>query len=237
MSLTYVGNCEWEPSGEPEPRNPPKGLPTTMEPWIGRSDKLAAFLVSKPVGASYLGGYIIDNTPRDRTPFDGAASVDLIVARPPSFSAYEAGGGLVRKTAQKSASITNATIWKSIAGRDATAEELALDGFAYTVDCEKVVTYDSPETTYRYFTSSRPSGPRFHTEIGGNSVRIRRTRVTARTQFAQAQRIYTGGSAPGAIVTALSMAEVNIVSMQCDEIVGTPWFQCVDTVTRELQGD
>lgn len=223
--LIYVGNCGWEPSGNPEPSRPPLELPTIREPWIGRQDQTSAFLAAHPIGGSHLGGYIIENTPRDNTPFEGVASVDLIVALPPDFL---------------TAKVENSTSYKT-ATRTATVESSLIIPGATSVDAERAITYAAPETTYTYFASSAPSGPRYTSVATSAEARVLSSRVTARGEIGDGQQIekkFTGALAPAALVTALTMAPVDKgTSHQSAVIPGTPWYRCTDVVTRELEGD
>lgn len=220
MSLSYLGNCAWAPSGHPEPSDPPNELPTTREPWIGRQDLLAAFRADYFIGREYLGGYIIDNTPRDNTPFQGVATVELIIARAPDFAAFTSANSVATKTATKSASIVSGAI---------------IDG-ATSVDATRSVSYDAPETTFSYFSPTLPDAPRYSTVAISTEPRLRRSSITARGNNG-AQKTWTGALAPAPVVSALSMPAAAVVSHTSEAIPGTPWYRCRDVVTQELTGD
>lgn len=220
VDLIYGGNCNWEPSGEPEPSTPPNELPTTREPWLGRSDQLSSFLSSKAVGSSYLGGYIIDNTPRDNTPFPGVASVDLIIALPPSFSDYTAVSSSSTKTASKSATVSAAGI---IEGESEVA-------------AERSATFTSPETRYTYFAATRPTANRFSSPLTSGDPVLKRSVIKASANGKEAT--FAGGTAPAALVSALAMPPVDVGNFpEAEPIAGTPWFRCTEVWTRELRGD
>jgi len=231
--LIYGGDSSWQPSGNPEPHDPPNELPTTREPWIGRQDLTAAFRAEYHIGREYLGGYIIDNTPRDNTPFPGVASVDLIIARKPDFSAFLVSNSAATKTSSKSATVATSGVIPN----------------ATSVDAVQTVSYRAPESTYRYFAEGIPGGARFNAMAIPSATRVIASRITARgiTTSAglhdppvgtQLERTYTGAVAPAPLVSALAMPEVaNVTSHTAEPISGTPWYRCSDTVTLELTGD
>lgn len=220
MALTYVGNCEWEPSGNAEPKRPPNELPTLTEPWIGRSDKTDEFLAAHAIGSSYLGGYIIENTPKDNSPFQGVASVDLVIALEPDFNAYLAMPNTATKTACKTAALTASGI---------------IEGES-ELKAERNVSFYAPETRYTYFSSTKPDGPRFDAVLSVAEPRILRSAVKVSAN--QKEVTFGGGNAPAALVAALTMAPWDkCTDHSAEPIPGTPWYRCTDVVTRELQGD
>lgn len=222
MALTYKGNCEWEPAGDREARTPPNDLPITQEPWMGRSDKTAAFLAQYAVGKQYLGGYIIENTPKSNYPFPGVDWVDLQIAMPPKFDVVLSHPGRSIKTAQKSATVQSSGV---------------IDGES-EVTCVKEITYYAPEIRYEYFASKRPAGARYTDAAGIGSPEIIRSviRVTGKTTGKEIT--YTNSTAPAAVVTAMIMGETNLVSgHEARQIPGTPWYSCTDVVSREFAGD
>jgi len=218
--LTYGGDCSWQPSGNPEPHDPPNELPTTREPWIGRQDLTGAFRAEYHIGREYLGGYIIDNTPRDNTPFPGVATVDLVIARPPDFAAFTTANSVATKSGTKSANVVSSAIID-----DATS-----------VDATRTVSYEAPETTYSYFSATLPDAPRYSTVAISTEPRVRRSSITARGNNGR-EKSWTGGLAPAPLVSALSMPAAAVVSHTSEAIPGTPWYRCRDVVTQELTGD
>jgi len=220
-ALIYGGDSSWQPSGNPEPHDPPNELPTTREPWIGRQDLTAAFREDYPVGGEYLGGYILDNTPRDNTPFPGVATVDLIIARPPDFEAYLDFSSTSPKTATKTATGISAS--GIITGET-------------TVDGARTVSYLAPETTYTYFASTLPTAPRFSKVLVDTEPRILRSNMTASANGTTVP--FTGLLAPAALVTALDMPAVEkLQSFNPEHIAGTPWYRVTEVWARELTGD
>jgi hypothetical protein len=217
----YVGNCEWEPSGEPERKTPPNELPTLTEPWMGRMDKVEAFRGIYAVRSAYLGGYIIDNTPKSNSPFQGMASVDLVVALPPDFSQFLSPGSTSIKTAQ--INVANIGVTGVIPGAD-------------HVDGSRSVSYFAPETTYLYFAPVLPTAPRFSGVVVPTVPRVLRSIITATAN--SVTKNFTGALAPSALVTALTMPPVDkLQSFSPDPIPGTPWYRVTETWARELQGD
>lgn len=225
MALTYIGNCDWQPAGEAELHAPPHEIPTLREPWLGRSDDLPTFLDEHAVGSEYLGGWIIDVTPRDNTPFFGVASADVVVALPPDATVYLSSDSEETKTATKSAVVTTS---------------LVIDG-ATEVTATRDVLYSSAKTTYSYFALSRPGSNRFSSVLTVRSPRIIRSVIRATAKdgpLAGQERTWPFANAPAPLVSALSMSATNIGTRpEAEPIPGTPWFRCTETWTRELQGD
>jgi hypothetical protein len=219
VSLIYRGNCEWEPSSLPIPRDPPKELPTTTEPWMGRQDKLAAFLAAWPIGKPYLGGFIIDRDPRDNSPFPGAAEVTFTIARPPDFLAYSVANGRSIKTASISTTVASSSI---IPGET-------------SVDAVREVGFYAPESRYSYFASTMPDGERYDSLAITAGIRIIRSVI--RASAGGKERVYGGSNAPAALVSALYMGPITRVAHESSPIEGTPWYRCTDTVSLELEGD
>ena len=223
MALNYIGNCAWERAGEPEPKDPPGDIPTTNEPWIGRSDQLATFLADWPVGKIYLGGYITGRNVKDLSPGPGLASVDLVVSRAPDFTASQSPSTLSIRTAVKSKSYDDSSLYTEI-------EHFFI---------RREVTYKAPTTRYRYFSSSQPSGPRFSTS-SGSIIRIK-DYVTV-DRYKADWVWFDRMEGPASIINATLISQVNLVistDSQCDADPepGTPWWRCTDTATSIYNSD
>lgn len=219
MALSYIGDCTWKPLGEPEPSDPPNELPTTREPWLGRMDQVAAFRAQYFVGRSYLGGFIIANSPQSHSP--GMLEIDLVIARPPNFQASLTATTRSIKTASKSATINNSSIIKG----------------ETEIKAVRSVSFYAPETRYTFFAADSPNGPRFTKSLGTRKPQILSAVITCNGASGK-ERTFAGANAPAALLSALSMPEVDtVVSDGGEPIAGTPWFRCTDTVTREFKGD
>lgn len=219
--LTYVGNCAWEPAGNPEPSDPPNELPTTTEPWLGRSAQTAAFRAAYYIGRSYLGGYIIANTPRANGFCPGMDTCDLVIARPPDFSAFLSPCSTSLKAATKTAA--------------AVAASGIIDG-ADEVDGSRTVAYYAPDTTYTYFAATLPTAPRYSSVVVPTAPRILRSTITASANGTT--KTFSGALAPAALVTALDMPAVEkLQNFSPEPIPGTPWYRVTEVWARELTGD
>lgn len=227
--LIYLGDSSWQPLGNPEPSEPPNELPTVRETWIGRSDLTDAFRAGKPIGSGYLGGTIIDNTPRSNQPSYGLDTVELIVARPPNFIVYLADTGLSLKTATKSANVT---------GTNIIPPSLVPPGVTVPnpIPCTRTVSFYSPETRYRYFSSARPAAARF-LGAGWGDVQIQSSRITV--QLSSGPLEFGGANAPAAIVSALHMPTIDMRTggPEGTSIKGTSWFDVTEVWSRVLAGD
>ena len=143
---SYVGDCAWAVSGNAEPSDPPNELPTTSEPWLGRSDQTTAWRAQYHIGLTYLGGYITGNTPKANGFCPGMDTCDLLIARPPDFTKFLAPCSTSLKTASL--------------GVQAIAASGIIDG-ADHVDGTRTVAYYAPETSYSYFSETLPTAPRY----------------------------------------------------------------------------
>lgn len=218
---SYVGDCSWQPSGNPEPSDPPNELPTTTEPWMGRSDQTASFRAAYFVGKPYLGGFITANTPKSNGFCPGIDTCDLVIARPPDFQKFLSPCSTAVKTGTK------------------TAAGVAVTGVipgASTVDASREVSYYAPETSYSYFAVTLPTAPRFTTVAVATQPRVIRSVI--RASAGGVEKVFSGALAPAGLVTALFMPVADkLTSFSPEPIPGTPWYRCTDMVTRELTGD
>lgn len=224
MGVNFIGNCNWRWI-ESRKRSPARDLPQTVETWIGRYDQLATFLATYPVGLGYAGGYITDHDIDDSAP---QSTVGLIVTLPPPFGGYLRTPSRSIKTATKSATVT---------GTNLIPAHLLPEGVENpsSVQAVRTLSFYAPESRYEYFTASEPTAPSY-SSAGSRNPSI----ISARLEvsFGGVTIAFTGATAPAAISTAVFMPIVDrVVSDGGEPIPGTPWYRCVDVVSREYQGD
>lgn len=208
VSVTYIGTSTFTLQKQ-EPRGSAGDVPTTIESWRGKQADRDSFLTSHALNSSHNGGYIIDYSCRDGVAY---TEVDLVIGRSPDFQKEYSANGISLKTGTKSANVS-----EGLATRE--------------------VSYYAPETRYTYFSSSKPNGPRYDSVAIETQPRIIRSKITVRRENLP-DLIYTGALAPADVATATTMAAWDkITSHDSEQIPGTPWYRCVDVVTRELRGD
>jgi hypothetical protein len=96
----------------------------------------------------------------------------------------------------------------------------------------RTVRYTSWRTVYRYITNSKPTAPSY-TAI---DVNIDPNKNIFFSQITLANGSIVYGNAPGDLVTALTtIGFYDLASLDsCEPILGTPYYECQDTVTRFL---
>lgn len=101
----------------------------------------------------------------------------------------------------------------------------------YTISTEepeaatREIQYYSPVTTYRYISNSRVTAPT-RTGVFGEIV------VLSSVIRTDDGKVYKG-LAPAALVSALQPAQVILpISVKCDQIPATPYFQVEETVAK-----
>lgn len=224
MSVTYGGVTAFTLQRS-EPREAAGDLPVVIETWRGASHLTDGFLSSNTVGSSASGGYIIDRSVREQGPY---TEVDLIIALQPSTSDYVVSNGVGLKTVSMSATVTASNI---------------IDN-ASSVNAERQITFYAPETRYTYFRLTEPIGPAFGSVSNGREPIILRSVITASGNEKEddeedlgPDRTFAGGTAPPALVSALAAIAANtLVSHESENIPGTPWYRCVDVISREFAG-
>lgn len=223
--IIYVGNCEWRLI-KSRPTDVANGLPGLVETWFGRADHLEQWKAQFPLYTAYRGGYI---TKRDINDDQGPfATGDLIITLPPDFGRYLMRPSWSIKTATKSANVT---------GPNLIPPALIPPGVSQPnpLPCTRTVSFYSPECRYQYFADGKPDGARFGSAATGRNPIIIRSTITCQLSSGQ---LTFNGNAPAAIVSALAMQTIDrVTSVDADPIAGTSWYECTDTVGRELQGD
>ena len=89
------------------------------------------------------------------------------------------------------------------------------------------ITYVTRQSTTLYIASGRPTGSTYMLDITFTATNIYTLSSVIRTEDGA---IYHG-SAPAALVVALTPDTATQSFMQCTPVVGTPYFECSDTAT------
>jgi len=221
MALTFVANCAWRFTTQSLKRKA-LGLPGRTVTWTGRYDTLDAFLALYPLKSIYGSGYITDVDIKDTTP---EASVDLIIVDPPDFSTYSVKPSTTIKTFTASGTLDGTSIFPDEKAVDITSTE-----------AKRSTSARVHQSTYRYYASQLPLGPRFGTEVTGQNPTILRDSVIVTAHLT------AGGDKTATFSFANAPAEVRAVvkyttdsmntDFSADPIDGSPWFECTDTVIR-----
>lgn len=214
--MTYIGDCSWLLVDERDARRA-NDLPILRHVYEGRADQAETFRLTKAIGTQLSGGYITDvGKIIPQGPF---ATLEVTIALPPDFLTYKLSKSRMQQTSSKGATITNSQI---IPG------ETQIEG-------NRTVSFIAPQAVYSYFASSRPAGPRFTSPAENDAPRMLRSVITA-TAGGKSRTYY--GNAPGALVSALAMPAVGLITGHTSEpIPGTPWFDCQDTISYVYRGD
>ena len=218
MALTFVANCAWRFTTQSLKRKA-LGLPGRTVTWTGRYDTLDAFLALYPLKSIYGSGYITDVDIKDTTP---EASVDLIIVDPPDFSTYSIKPSTTIKTFTASGTLDGATLFP--------------DDEITTTEAKRSTSARVHQSTYRYYASQLPLGPRFDTEVTGQNPTILRDSITVTahlTAGGDKTIVYSYSTAPAIVKTAVAYTTQSVnTDFSADPIDGSPWFECSDTVIR-----
>jgi hypothetical protein len=88
-------------------------------------------------------------------------------------------------------------------------------------------TYDAVQSTYRYITASKPSGPSHTTIDISLTPVVKRVRITTDTGA-----IY--GLDMAGFFDLAPVEILTVVGFSSKHIIGTPYYECVDVVRKEL---
>lgn len=129
------------------------------------------------------------------------------------------------KTSTKSVIIDNATIAQSINPNAVGTEVVAI----------RQIEYYAPQTEYRYIRVGEPNAGTYNSLSNAATAVIRRDSITA---TCEGVTLPYGNSAPSAIVTALHMtSSARRIAHSSSRIIGTSWWECLDVVAIEYDGD
>lgn len=110
-----------------------------------------------------------------------------------------------------------------------TVDEVVATRDVYTTGASMEFTYDAIQTVYRYISEGRPTAPRFYT------VDIPRIPTIKRARIVTADGAVYGRNAPGLLTADLEpIPFTRVVGFVSKNIFGTPFWECQDTVRREL---
>ncbi len=232
MALTYIGNCAWEQTREPEYSGQGMEPETITDTWTGQTSGLAAFLDSYPLRSSYLGGYITRRSVKDLSPGPGLATVELTITLPPPYGLTVSPATFSTRSVSISGYLENNTIDPQY--------------FHYMIKRETV--YSAPTTRYRYFASARPSGPA-NSSAGGTIIKLKDSitvdcygqNPSDPTDTSKWTKLETYVRNPSQI-NALLKAEVPLNTIvksivEPEPIEGTPYWRCTDTCTADYKND
>jgi hypothetical protein len=221
MALTFVANCAWRYTTQSLKRKA-LGLPGRTVTWTGRYDTLDAFLALYPLKSVYGTGYITDIDIKDTTP---EASVDLIIVDPPDFATYSVKPSTTVKTFTASGTLDGTIIFPDEKAVDITSTE-----------AKRSTSARVHQSTYRYYASQLPLGPRFDTEVTGQNPTILRDSVIVTAHLAAGgdkTATFTFKNAPAEVRAVVKYTtESTNTDFSADPIDGSPWFECTDTVIR-----
>lgn len=214
MGIIYIGETAFTLQSREE-SGQWFGIDSVTEVWKGAEPNYNAFYNSKNPGSGHEGGYILERRGNNSGMYP---EITLRIALAPDFGE--------RYTSSNSTSVNTASKGGSV------ETDNVIEG-ATEVSCDRQLTFQSPQTTYNYFSSRRPSGPRFKTVSAGMDVIVMRdiTTVTGSSEEGGSKTLYFFGSVPSPLISATSLNLGNrVISHNSEPIPGTPWYSCSDVV-------
>ncbi len=216
----YVGNCEWILIDE-DGTTVAEDVSGRVFTFEGRADKTDEFAAQFTVGTIYQGGYIIRILDRQtQGPFN---KIEVHIALAPSFQSSRSPTNWSVKTIALSGSISDSGVYQNLV----------------KFDLRREVIFRSPTVSYTYFASSQPAGPRFSSASG--NIRVLSDRIFVNGFDANDRLTYQGtttyNNLPSALRDPVQLEAKTIAEIQATPIPGTPWWRCVDTVTKEYKTD
>lgn len=130
--------------------------------------------------------------------------------------------GIPTASETRSATMQSATISAEVTSSTSTYGDI----YAASKD----VQYISPSSTWRYITTTQPTGAAYSDAFG--SVTVLKSVITVNSIKDEQERTFTmSNTAPAAVVTALTKSALPIaVSHTSNPIYGTPYWECEDVV-------
>lgn len=228
MGVIYRGNTEFEDVRIPVVGKNEFGVDTLERVMQGGAPKLDAFLDKLKQGDTYKDKWYLQTWTHDGAcifptvtlQYKGLASGTL------PAPTYKNDTGC--KTVTNSCSITSEAVAEIIKGSPMEGEEVA------NVTAQKTVVFYSPQTVYRYVTDKLPSGPSYDKIAFNAQIIVKQSRIVAR--WADKEATFAG-NAPAELVSALASGIQMVVVHSSEPIIGSPYFECTDTVSLELLGD
>ena len=218
MALTFVSNCAWRFISQTK-RLKASVLPSRTVTWTGRYDTLDAFVALHPLFSAYGTGWITDIDIKDTTP---EASVDIIIADPPDFTAYSVKPSTTVKTFTASGPLDGTTLFP--------------DDTITTTEAKRSTSARVHQSTYKYFCNGLPLGPRFSNEVTGQNPTILRDSITVTAHLEEGgdkTLSYSYTNAPAIVKAAVVYTTESVnTDFSGDPIDGSPWYDCTDTVIR-----
>lgn len=215
MAITYRGITAFTLQSE-EPSGSYYELPTITRVYKGAATEFDTFWSANPLGKKVNDGYLVDRRGRNTGMYP---EILLVIATPPDFGAYTLARSRATQTASKGRTVSTSTV---ISG-------------ASEVEANRTISFIAPQSIYSYWSSHRPTGPRYTGAAAPTPPIMLRSVITA-TANGSTRTYY--GNAPGALVSALTMPAVALVTgHQADPIPRTPWYRCSDTVSYVFRGD
>lgn len=232
--ILITGNAAFDDICLPAKGKNEWGVDTLTRKMRGSRALLAAFLATLAQGASYSGYYLQTWEPDDNPVF---ATVTL------NYKGLLGGipNAIIINDVVQAGGTTSVEFTSENGGRGRVyRKEVTYKPFPQqnVIDAEKDIyatgasmdfTYETGETIYRYIANGQPSGPS-HSTLGFSF-----TPVLRRARASTSDGTSYGLNMPFAIGPALlPTASTRAVAFSSQPIIGTPYFECQDTVRAEM---
>ena len=228
MSVQYHGDVTFQDMFLPVPYKTEWGMDGLLRVQKGAQSLLTAFVAGLSQGATYTfnsGTYYLQSfEPNDDPVF-------------PEVTMHYKGlhGGIPPPKSSGATIEQNITVAASASDDDTDAGSAL--GTINGVDvqtAERQIRYFTRRAETLYITTSRPTSASYgidaDVDIYVDSSVIRATDINGKNY------VFSGTNAPAAIVTALTPATTVQSFMQCNPVVGSPYFECRDVATKLYMG-
>lgn len=212
MPVSYNGSAIFHEQCQPHPSKNEFGIDTLSRKFRGPATKLSAFLSGLAQGQVYNSFYLQT----------WAADEDPVF--PTVTLSYK---GLLRRIPDPIS--TDDTAMQSVSLSTSRDDP---EGSGKVINWVRDIQFWASTTTWKYISNSRPTAPRYTAINGNRNPVIFRSSITGSNG-----KVYAGANAPADLITSLTPAATSIVqSSSAEQVYGTPWFECQDTVIRTFTG-
>lgn len=245
MSTSVLGSGTFLDSFTPAKGKNEWGIDTLTRKMTGARSLLEAFIATLEQGQIYQ-GYFLQTWEPDDNPnvatitlnYKGLLTGGTPVPKARTEIAPAAGSISAVYTSEndgKGRIYKTAPLYSLSYGRPEAGivfDEVIATRQIYTTGATLEFTYDAVQTNYHYIAQGKPFGPRYY------QVDIPRVPVIKKARLTTADGSVYGIHAPSAFDDLIPDVLNRVVGFVSEPIIGTTFWECEDTVRRELgEGD
>lgn len=234
MSVAIIGNGAFQDAFTPAKGKNEWGMDTLTRKMMGARTLLDAFLATLRQGAIYQGYYLQSWDPDEN---QNVATVTLIYKGlfngtplpDPQTEIVQASGSSSVSFSSENGGKGRVYQKTVIFGTGTQSNVIVATQDVYATGASMDFTYDGVQTVWRYINVGKPAGPRYD-----------RVDSTFQPTIKTARAITSDGTTfginmPFEIGPALAPApKDNVIGHVSRNVIGTPFYECADTVRREL---